>query len=295
MITFKEDTHQYFNEDGKELISVTTLMQKHGLAPNYSGVSREVLNAKAQRGSLIHKEIEDYLKYGKIGFTAELANFIKLIKERGTRVIDCEFKVYNDIVAGTVDLLIEENGLYITTDNKTTYNLHIDAVSWQLSIYTYLAKQMFKDIPISEDIGRANHFDKDGNLTPVDIKLKPMAEVERLLECERNGILYTIELVGQDTELMQLYELEALIKSIEDKKQEAEQQRDELRAALMAAMEKQGVKKFENERITITYVAPTTSTSIDSAKLKKDMPAVYEQYSKTSNKKAYLKITLKEG
>ncbi len=292
MITFKEDTHQYFNEDGKELISVTTLMQKHGLAPNYSGVSREVLNAKAQRGSLIHKEIEDYLKYGKVGFTAELANFIKTNKERGTRVIDCEFIVYNDIVAGTVDLLIEENGTYITTDNKTTYTLHIDAVSWQLSIYTYLAKQMFKDIPISEEIGRANHFDKDGNLTPVEIQLKPMAAVERLLECERKGFIYTHELAVNDAELMQLYEVEALIKHYEEQKKQAEEQAKELRAAILEAMENNGVTKFENERIRITYTPPTTSKRVDTDKLK--AAGLYDEYLKETSVKAKVTITLKE-
>ena len=57
MILFDEKTHTY-TDDGKHLISVTQLMKKHGLAPDYSGVSESVLGAKAQRGTLIHKEIE---------------------------------------------------------------------------------------------------------------------------------------------------------------------------------------------------------------------------------------------
>ena len=47
MITFKEDTHEYFNGD-KKLISVTQLMRKHGLAPNYDGIPDAVLRAKAK-------------------------------------------------------------------------------------------------------------------------------------------------------------------------------------------------------------------------------------------------------
>ena len=60
-------------------------------------------------------------------------------------------------------------------------------------------------------------------------------------------------------------------------------------------MEESGDKKFENERILLTYVEPTTRTSIDSTKLKKDMPEVAEKYAKTTNVKASLRITLKEA
>ena len=62
-VKFKEDTHRYFDlKTGKELISVTTLLRKHGLAPNYGNVDPQVLKAKAERGKLIHLEIEKYIK-----------------------------------------------------------------------------------------------------------------------------------------------------------------------------------------------------------------------------------------
>lgn len=188
MVTFVEETHQYFNEDGNELISVTTLMQKHGLAPSYAGVAREVLNAKAQRGSHIHKEIEEYIKEGKIGFTAELLNFIKTPKGE---ILVSEGLVYNDIVAGTCDLIMYENGEYIISDIKTTYRIHKEAVSWQLSIYAYLFNYHTPSVKFTR--GQVYHFDKEGNLNVVEIPLKPVSEVERLLECERLGILYQKE------------------------------------------------------------------------------------------------------
>ena len=80
MIRFDEKTHQYFLND-KELIGVTRLMRKHGLAPDYTAVRSDVLNAAAERGTLIHEEIEEYNKTGEIGFTTECANFAKFIKE----------------------------------------------------------------------------------------------------------------------------------------------------------------------------------------------------------------------
>ena len=287
-LTFIEDTHEYFLDD-KKLISVTQLMQKHGLAPNYSDVPSEVLRAKAERGSLVHKEIEEYIKEGNIGFTNELIEFINADKGE---VLKSEFKVNNDIVAGTVDLLLYKNNEYIIADLKTTSELHIDAVSWQLTIYAYLLYKINPMIKVTK--GQAFHFNKDGNLNIVDIVLKPFEEIDRLMECERNNEKFELKKIASDEQLMQLLEVEALIKSIEEKKKKAEEQAKELRAELMKAMEANGVKSFENDLIRITYVAPSTRQSIDSAKLKKEQPAIYASYLKSSEVKASLRITIKE-
>lgn len=288
MIEFREETHEYFL-DGRKLISVTQLMRKHGLAPSYDAVPEEVLRAKAERGTLIHKEIEKYIKNGKISFITEQAEFIKHITENELKPIASEQIVYNDIVAGTVDLVFDDLTI---ADIKTTATLHKEAVSWQLSIYAYLYGLRTGNWARE---GKAYHFfNEDGALKVVDIPLKLFEEVERLIECERNGELYTQELTVTNTQLAELVEVESLIKQIEEQKKAAEAQAAELRAALMQAMVANGFTSFENESIKITYVAPTTRTAIDSAKLKKEMPEIAEKYAKTSNVKASLRITLKE-
>lgn len=285
MIKFIEETHQYFDGE-KELISVTTLMKKHGLAPNYDGVNAEVLRAKAERGSLIHKEIEDYIKQGSVGFTEELAQFADYLKVWGIEVIKSEEIAYNDITAGTVDLLLKDNGTLVIADIKTTATLHKDAVSWQLSIYAYL-------LGLDINKGQAFHFDKNGKLDVVDISLKPVAEVEKLMECERNGELYKQELtnVSQD-QLAELATAEKLIKYYENLKKAAEEQAKIMRAALLEAMELNGVKKYETEALRITYTAPSTQDRVDTDKLKED--GLYANYIKKVNVKAKLTITIKE-
>lgn len=287
MIEFNEATHEYFN-DGKKLISVTQLMRKHGLAPDYSMVNQAVLTAKAERGTLIHKEVEDFIKKGEIGFTSELSAFRDYLWASAVTVAQSETIVFNDIVAGTADLvLVSASGEVIIADIKTTATLHKESVSWQLSIYA----RLLADFPITK--GQAFHFDKDGNLTVVDIPLKPIAEVERLFDCERNGIQYRQELTVSDNQLARLYDLEAYIKECEERKKQAEEDAKELRNALLEAMEKGAVKTFENDNIRITYVAPQTRSTIDSARLKKDLPEVAEKYQKQTSVKASLKITLK--
>lgn len=72
------------------------------------------------------------------------------------------------------------------------------------------------------------------------------------------------------------------------------QQRDkELREAIKQSMENNGVKKFEDDFVVLTYVAPTTRKSIDTAALKEELPEIYENYSKESPVAASLRIKMK--
>ena len=285
MIEFNEEKHEY-TLNGKKLISVTQLMKKHGLAPNYDNVPVEVLKNKAQRGSLVHKEIEEYLKDKKFGFTDELYEFVEYLKNnKNINALRSEFIVHNDIVAGTVDLLIQEGESLVIADIKTTTKLHKEAIRWQLSIYAYLSGLDIKS-------GRALHFN-DG-LKVVEFELLPMEEVANLMECERCNQLYKKELDLSNNVLEELYKVEQVIKYYEDKKEEAEKQAKEMRQALMKAMEKANISNFENDHIKITYVAPTVRKSIDSTRLKKEQPSIYDEYQKESNVKASLRITIKE-
>ena len=83
------------------------------------------------------------------------------------------------------------------------------------------------------------------------------------------------------------------IADLDLQKKQLEAQDKAVRQELQAAMDKYGVKKFENDILKITYVEPTTRTSIDSARLKKELPAVAEKYSKISQVKGSVRIEVK--
>lgn len=85
------------------------------------------------------------------------------------------------------------------------------------------------------------------------------------------------------------------IATVAKMKKECEKQEKELKDKLKQAMERFGVKKFESDVLNITYVAETTSTSIDSTKLKKLHPNIAAECSKTSKKSAYIKVEVKGG
>lgn len=66
-----------------------------------------------------------------------------------------------------------------------------------------------------------------------------------------------------------------------------------MKESLREAMERTGIKMFESPDLKFVYVAPTTRTSIDSAKLKKKYPEIAEECSKTSEVSASVRVTLK--
>lgn len=85
------------------------------------------------------------------------------------------------------------------------------------------------------------------------------------------------------------------IAAVVNMKKQCEEQEKTLKDQLKQAMEQYGVKKFESDILNITYVAESTATSIDSAKLKKLHPDIAQECSKVSKKSAYIKVELKGG
>ena len=287
MIEFDKATHTY-EVDGRKVISVTQLLRKQGLSPDYSGIPEETLQRKAERGTLIHKEIEDFIKNGEIGFTKEVGRFADYLEESKCRAVASELTMGNDVCAGTCDLILNYGTGFLTiADIKTTSTLHKEAVSWQLSVYAYLLNNP------AVTKGQAIHFDKDGILTAVDIPLKPMREVERLLECERNGEIYKPQYAIDSKILEVAAKAQAIIEEADARKKQAEKDLEAVKEAIRNAMEENGLTKYEDEGILINLIAPTERETVDAKMLKSEFPETYEACKKTTKVKGIVRIKLK--
>ena len=62
-IGFEEKGHIYSINGEIASISVTELLTKHGLAPNYNGTSRAKLKESAEIGKAVHKDLENILNH----------------------------------------------------------------------------------------------------------------------------------------------------------------------------------------------------------------------------------------
>lgn len=134
--------------------------------------------------------------------------------------------------------------------------------------------------------------------------LMPVANVARKTKVARKPVNMSRVPVGESAfdeesglvafQKTQLATLNA-IASLTAHKKAIEEQEKTMKAALYDAMQKFGIKKFESDVLNLTLVAPSNSTAIDSAKLKKKYPAIAAECSKPNPKAGYVKITLKGG
>ena len=67
---------------------------------------------------------------------------------------------------------------------------------------------------------------------------------------------------------------------------------DKVKKNLYGTMEKEGIKTVDRGKLKITYVAPSTRTSVDSKKLQEKEPEIYKKYVKTTTVAGSIKITL---
>lgn len=77
-------------------------------------------------------------------------------------------------------------------------------------------------------------------------------------------------------------------------KKEMEYQEKLLKDGLMEAMNNLGIKKFIINGLSATIKDGSTRTTIDSKRLKEECPDIYEAYSKTSEVKSSITLSVAE-
>lgn len=71
--------------------------------------------------------------------------------------------------------------------------------------------------------------------------------------------------------------------------------KENIREQALAKMEELGIDKYVSPdgSLVINYFPERTSKRLDSTKLKKELPDIYEEYLKNSTTKSYVKLTVK--
>ena len=290
-IKFDENLHKY-TVDGKEVISVTQLLQKHKITPSYDAVDKELLRVASERGTLIHEEVEKWIESGESGFTEEADSICHYLHDEvnwGADILS-EQMVANDIVAGRFDLLYYDGEhKLVLADIKTGNAKHLFGWSWQLSLYKYLYERMYnKKVEYLEIL-----WAKNGDLTVIPCEYVGDDKIENLLNAEREGRLISDVDLGVSEE--ELVDLEELMQEINVKEKELKLLKDmvdSVKTVLYGTMEKEGIKTVDKGNLKITYVAPSSRTSVDSKKLEKEEPEIYKKYVKTTTVAGSIKITL---
>lgn len=68
----------------------------------------------------------------------------------------------------------------------------------------------------------------------------------------------------------------------------------ELKKVLKEKMEECGITKWSTDGLCATITSATTRTTLDSKKLKEELPDIYDEYSKTSNVSSSIRLIIGE-
>lgn len=309
-IDFDESTHTYSVNGDIASISVTELLAKHGLSTSYEGVDKKVVKKAAEIGKKIHKDLEKIFNEEKYELeTPQAKNFEKWVKENvkcgvGEQLLALEYKGMT--IAGTADVMgFMKNDELFVGDHKTTAQFNRESVSWQVSLYDYFARQIKGEKLNGNPFNWKGaskfycfHFDKgeSGELKVIELEKIPDSEIERLLECEYNNERYTRqELVVAPELQLEFTKRQKSIIRLKKQLESAEQRMEKIKDALIELFEQQKILKWETDGLVVTYRAETETHSIDSTKLKRELPQVYDKYQKVSKRKATVVITVKGG
>lgn len=301
-VEFIDSTHTYL-KDGKELKGITGVLHRCLFPDMYKGVSDDVLMKAASAGSVVHEQIELYDTMGFEPSVPEVKAYAKMKQELGYETVANEYIVSNGIdYASGIDLTMhkvgaEENEVELW-DVKHTYNVNRSYVEWQLSIYKVFFETLNPDIKVMAIKCLWLRDDKKRGLINRLIPLKPHSkkEVERLLDCDRQGIPYDgkVEKVAtyvEDSEQRLVW----LTKQINDLSAE----KKELTEKILQGMQKDGSKSIKTAFLTISRTEPSTVTTLDIKSLDADDEVLYEKlvekYPKTTTRGESVRIVLNKA
>lgn len=83
-------------------------------------------------------------------------------------------------------------------------------------------------------------------------------------------------------------------KALNQARLRAEMLEKELKAELLHAMEEYGIKKWSNDYFQATYIAETERSSVDTKRLKEELPDIAEEYSRTSKVKSSVRVSFND-
>lgn len=293
VLKFDEETHTY-TLGGKVLPSVTQILDAVLFHDKYNGVDEETLKLASEKGRVVHKEIEEYVKQGEVGFTEELNSFIELINKNDISITSSELMVTDTKYAGTIDLVFWYNDKLCMGDIKTTYNLDKEYVSWQLSLYKYLyesRKTCLCPYPIDFD---GNYVEikelyaiwlRDDKVKFEKVEMKSKEQVEEVLCAFVEG--RTIDFYGATLQTIPL-DKQIVLNDLLHQMKDIEEKTKGIKEAILNEMNERGLDKVVLGDVTITRKSGGVRTSVDTAKLKED--GLYEKYTKMSEVKPSIMI-----
>lgn len=288
-VLFDEGRHTYTLDD-KTLQGVTPIIS--WLFPEtYAGIPKNVLDAAAEYGSMIHKKCELADSMGIVD-NDSVAAYMELKEERGLQTLMNEYLVSDEQrIASSIDVLTTA---YDICDIKTTSKVHIPHVTLQTSIYAWLFEKQNEGKKAGELFCIWLPKVQYGQAQMIQLQRVPSSICEQVVDLyfqNANPIQARALLTAAGFEFEErrrvsgdipdgVHELMEELRLVKENLDALKKREDELKAAIFEVMKAKGAKTWGTDTIQFTRKEAYTTTSVDSAKLKKDFPEVWEQVKK---------------
>lgn len=169
-LTFDEKTHVY-KLNGTVIPSVTTIMKPLSNSL-YKSIDEKVLNRAAERGTIVHNAIENYIKFGITDCPHEFIGYfnayLKWCRDYKPEILHSEQQTYHKFMryAGTIDCICMIDGLKILVDYKTSAAVNRMLTGVQTEAYAKAYETHGEKI----DKKAILHLDKFGNYEFIEYK-----------------------------------------------------------------------------------------------------------------------------
>lgn len=297
VVSFDATAHTY-ELDGRSLSGVTPIV-KWMYPETYADIPEDVLMRAAEHGKSVHLDCQ-MADAGLPCESREAKAYQRMKEERDLETWANEWLVDDGNVASSIDVVFMDGSI---ADIKATSQIHLPNVTLQLSIYAMLLEDMNPWLKVPtlwviwlprERYGEPKMME----VQRIDADVCRKVVDAFLLGVTNEGARALVDKctmpVAQEKALpREFYDAESEVIRLELEVKRMKARSDELREGLLRMMEESGVKKYESERMTITYVEPYEQSKLDSTRLKKEKPELFREYCKTTQCKSSIKIKIK--
>ena len=291
-----------------ELTGVTTILKDVIYRDKYTGIDEAVLRNAADRGTAIHEAVQAYM----LGIDYELDPYLQPYELDARVAWDAwtNNPACAGLVAEAVEYLVSDckeiaskidvvrqvaDGKFAIADIKTTYQVDIEYVSWQLSVYKYLFERQNPNCEVVQmQVFWYNRREKMWRLD--DIPDKGTAEVKRLLDAWRKGEFWGMPMPADTEYPAPLLNIGQMYAEMEQAVKDATAKRDEFRDRMLAAMTEAGIEQVKAEGFTCSLVGESERKGFDYKRMMKEHPDLtdlFGEYETTTKVKPSIRIILK--
>ena len=289
-VLFNEDGHTYTLE-GHTLQGVTPIIS--WLFPEtYKGIPQSILDNAAQYGGMIHKKIELADSMGIVDDQV-VRDYMELKEQKGVKTLVNEYLVSDERrIASSIDIVMDNLDLW---DVKTTSKVHIPNVTMQLSIYAWLFEEQNPGLKSGDlyccwlpkpqygkaDLIKLNRVSADICKEIVQMWCCGADPLQARAILAQTGFQMEKQRTVGEVPISMLDLMDELI-TISDTKKQLEEREKAIKDVLLQQMSDAGADKWANDLIEVTRKGAYERTSIDSTRLKKEQPDLFERFKKVT-------------